>query len=57
MSTRRYGGTAEYERSKLIGNLALFGRPVATGSVEVVGINRLTIGQVSYKMVFGPVTY
>lgn len=57
LSTRRFGDSSDYERSKVIGNLALFGRPIAQGAVEVVGINRLTIGQVKYRMVFGPVTY
>jgi hypothetical protein len=57
LSTRRFGDAHDYERSKVIGNLALFGWPVAQGAVEVIGINRLTIGQVKYSLVFGPVTY
>ena len=57
LSTRRFGGAHEYEQSKVIGNLALFGRPVAQGTVKVVGINRLMIAQVKYRMIFGPVTY
>lgn len=57
LSTRRFGQAHDYERSKVIGNLALFGRPIAQGHVEVVGINRLTIEQVKYGMIFGPVIY
>jgi len=57
LSTRRFGSAQDYEQSKVIGNLALFGRPIEQGIVDVVGINRLTIGQVKYRLVFGPVTY
>jgi hypothetical protein len=57
LSTRRLGKPTDYERSKIIGNLALFGRPIAAGAVEVVGVNRLIINQVKYKMIFGPITY
>ncbi|HEV2596455.1 MAG TPA: RES family NAD+ phosphorylase [Sphingomicrobium sp.] len=57
LSTRRFGQAEQYERSKIIGNLALFGRPIASGKVQVVGMNRLSIEQVRYKMIFGPVTY
>lgn len=57
MSLRRMEGAAEYERSKIIGNIALFGTPVADGLVEVVGTNRLVIRRVSYELGFGPVTF
>lgn len=57
LSTRRFGQSRDFEKSKIIGNLAIFGRPVAEGLVAVVGVNRLIIGQVKYKMIFGPVTY
>ncbi|MET3472051.1 hypothetical protein ABIC78_002579 [Novosphingobium sp. 1529] len=57
LSTRRFGQSRDFEKSKIIGNLAIFGRPVAEGLVAVVGVNRLIIDQVKYKMIFGPVTY
>lgn len=53
MSTRRLGYAGEAE--KVIGNLALFGRPIAEEKLRVVGINRLVISRVSYGMTFGPV--
>jgi hypothetical protein len=57
LSLRSLEGTEDYERSKIIGNIALFGRPVADESVEVANINRLTIRKVSYELGFGPVTF
>lgn len=53
LSLRRFA--SEYEQSKIITNLALFGRPVLKGSVSVVGINRLIINSVRYGLSFGPV--
>ncbi len=47
----------DFERSKVIGNLGLFGHPIADGTVDVVGINRLVITKVAYEFTFGPVTY
>lgn len=55
ISLRRIPEARDYESAKVIGNLALFGRPIADGSVRVVGINRLVISKVSYEMIFGPV--
>ncbi|MFC3308075.1 RES family NAD+ phosphorylase [Blastomonas aquatica] len=57
LSTRRYGQANAYEQSKVIGNLALFGRPIDRGDVAVISINRLTIGQVNYQMIFGPSSF
>lgn len=57
LSTRRFDANRDYEQSKVIGNLALFGNPVAEQFVEVVSINRLNIEQVRYKMIFGPVVF
>lgn len=55
ISLRRVPEARDYESAKVIGNLALFGRPIADGSVRVAGINRLVISKVSYEMIFGPV--
>ncbi|MCC6695664.1 MAG: RES family NAD+ phosphorylase [Candidatus Hydrogenedentes bacterium] len=44
----------EHEQAKTIPNLALFGRPVATGSVAVKCIDRLVISRVAYEFHFGP---
>ncbi|MBB6428040.1 RES family NAD+ phosphorylase [Sphingopyxis sp. JAI128] len=55
ISLRRMHQTRGYEKAKVIGNLALFGHPVADGMLRVVGINRLVISRVSYGTTFGPV--
>lgn len=54
LSLRRFGDN-NFEKSKIISNLALFGRPIAQGDVDIVGINRLVITTVRYGMSLGPV--
>lgn len=54
MSQRRIEQLQEHEQSKIIPNLALFGRPVASGLVQVKCIDRLIIGRVGYDYHFGP---
>ena len=55
MSTRKFAGREAYEQAKMVPNVALFGRPIAEGLVEVRGINRLYIRQAVYDLGFGPV--
>jgi hypothetical protein len=55
ISLRRVRRLAEYEKSKIIENLALFGRPVAKGDVKVKCIDRVIINRVDYGIHFGPV--
>ena len=55
LSLRRLSAAVEYEKTKIISNLALFGHPVAKGDVKVVGINRLVITRANYEMGFGPI--
>jgi hypothetical protein len=47
---------AEYETAKMVPNLALFGRPIKDGVVEVRGLNRLALRQVAYNGNFGPIS-
>lgn len=54
LSMRRYGDR-DYEDSKIIRNIALFGRPIAEGSVDVLGINRVEITTARYGITLGPV--
>lgn len=54
ISTRRIDEFANHEQSKTIPNLALFGNPIATGSVSVKCIDRLIISRVTYDHHFGP---
>jgi RES domain len=55
ISHRRIPSLADRERSKIIPNLALFGRPIEDGGVIVRCINRLIINHVHYGIHFGPV--
>jgi RES domain len=55
ISHRRVRGFVEREKSKIIRNLALFGRPVEEQKLQVKCINRLILSRVSYGVHFGPV--
>jgi hypothetical protein len=55
ISHRRVPQLADREKSKIIGNLALFGRPIEQGRVRVLCINRLILNRVVYGIHFGPV--
>jgi hypothetical protein len=55
MSLRRISMATTFEKAKIIGNLALFGRPIEQGIVRVRCINRLILSRVSYSFLFGPV--
>jgi RES domain len=55
ISHRRIAEFREYARKNTISNLALFGRPVADGSVRIRSINRVILDKVEYKLHFGPV--
>jgi hypothetical protein len=57
ISHRRFAHFQEYERAKIIPNLALFGRPIREGVVAVRGINRLVLDRVEYGVRFGPVGF
>lgn len=46
----------EYEQTKSIPNLAIFGRPIEQGVVSVQCINRLIVSRAEYSFHFGPVT-
>ena len=54
MSQRRFEQLQEHEQSKTIPNIALFGRPVQSGVVEVKCIDRLVVNRVGYEYHFGP---
>lgn len=55
ISVRRFPSAKDYVKSGTYPNIALFGRPVSEGLVEVVCINRVIIRRVSYDLTFGPV--
>jgi hypothetical protein len=57
ISLRRFKGHEAHAKSQIIPNLALFGRPVSTGSVSVECVNRLVLTRIAYDGVFGPVEH
>jgi hypothetical protein len=57
ISHRKLPHLADREKSKMIPNLALFGRPIEQRSVEVRCINRLILNRVAYGVHFGPVGF
>ena len=52
---RRFSQLREHEQAKIIPNLALFGRPIDEGKVEVCCINKVILSRVEYGFHFGPV--
>lgn len=57
LSIRKLPPFAQRVRAQTIRNLALFGRPIEEGFVEVRCINRLVLKQVAYDIHFGPAEY
>lgn len=57
ISHRRFPQMQEYEQSKTVPNLAIFGRPIENGRVHVRCINRLVLNRVQYGFHFGPVGF
>ena len=57
LSIRRFKRYKAHVRDQISPNLALFGRPVRTGSVLVECVNRLVITNITYDGVLGPVDY
>jgi hypothetical protein len=54
ISHRRFPGYREHARKNTISNLALFGRPIANGSITVNCVNRVILNKVDYTLHFGP---
>jgi hypothetical protein len=54
ISIRRFPNAAKYATSGIFSNVALFGRPVKEGSLEVTCVDRLVIHKVHYDFRFGP---
>lgn len=57
LSHRRIPQLHDYEKGKIIKNLALFGRPLEKSIISVKCINRLVLHTVEYGVHFGPVEY
>lgn len=57
ISNRRIPEYQEYEQANAVPNLALFGRPIENGSIEINTINKLILSRVVYDFHFGPVSF
>jgi hypothetical protein len=57
ISNRRIPQYQEYEQSKSIPNLAIFGSLIKNGSIAVESINKLVLSRVEYSFHFGPVNF
>jgi hypothetical protein len=55
ISVRRFPGAAKRAQSEVFPNVALFGRPIAEGTLELACINRLVLHLARYDVRFGPV--
>lgn len=55
MSWRRLPGGSQYAKWGMFPNIALFGRPVAEGTVQLTCINRVVLSRVKYTLSYGPV--
>ena len=55
ISVRRFPKAAQYAKSGVFPNVALFGRPLRDGIVGVTCINRLILRKARYDIGFGPV--
>ncbi|MCK9207960.1 MAG: RES family NAD+ phosphorylase [Salinivirgaceae bacterium] len=57
ISIRRLPNYKQYAKSQIIQNIALFGRPINEGIVNVKCINKLSLNRVIYDYHFGPVKF
>lgn len=55
ISHRMFPELADREASKIVQNVALFGRPISEGWIEVDCVNRVVLTQVHYDVHFGPI--
>jgi hypothetical protein len=55
ISHRKVPQLRDREKSKIVANLALFGRPIEQGRVSVRCVNKLILNRVVYGIHFGPV--
>lgn len=55
ISDRRIPHLQQHEATKIVSNLAVFGRPIEDGRVSVQCINRIILRRVEYLFHFGPV--
>lgn len=56
ISIRKIASLKSYAKSQIIENLALFGRPIAEGKVDVKCINKVIINKINYEATFGVIT-
>lgn len=57
ISHRRMPPLQKEEKDKMVPNIAIFGRPIEDGNVNVHCINKLILNRVEYQFHFGPVGF
>jgi hypothetical protein len=57
ISHRRVPSLVHREKSKIVPNIALFGRPLESGVVRLQSLNKLILNRVEYSIHFGPTVY
>ena len=55
ISNRMFPQLRKFEEAKLSANIAVFGRPIRDGLVEVCCVNRMVVRNISYYYHYGPV--
>ena len=55
ISHRRIPQYRDFEQAKVSANIAIFGRPIQDGLVDVCCVNRVVLSTVLYSVHFGPV--
>lgn len=55
ISHRKLESLIPYEKSKIVPNIAIFGRPIQENKISVRCINRLLLRRVEYEAHFGPI--
>lgn len=57
LSIRKIPQLNSYAQSQIIGNIALFGRPINDGKIIVKNLNKLILNKINYDYTFGPVKF
>ena len=54
LSVRRFPEAENYAKASVFPNIAIFGRPLSEGLLNLVSVSRVILHKVSYELRFGP---
>lgn len=57
MSIRKIPQLIPYVKTQIIGNIAIFGRPIKDDKIKVENLNKLILNKIEYDYTFGPVKF